>query len=323
MVQSLDSQTIKQQSLILGFHKVGIATVFPDPVADQSAPTPLQQWLAQGYHADMEWMADPRRQDLRRVMPEVRSVICLGMNYYTPQQRPSGEGYAKISRYGWGRDYHRVLNRRLKALTAWIQKQDPQVQVRHYADTGPVQDKVWAERAGLGWIGKHSNLISRDYGSWLFLGEILTNLDLEPDRPHTQHCGTCTRCISACPTAAIRQPFVVDANRCIAYHTIENRGVELPAEISQNMDGWVAGCDICQDVCPWNQQFAQETDIPDFQPYPWHAETTLKELATISVEARDRKFRASALRRISLKMLRRNATASIQANAQNGKTPLV
>jgi epoxyqueuosine reductase len=322
MFQCLDSQTIKQQALTLGFHKVGIATVFSDAVADQSAQIALQQWLAQGYHADMEWMSDPRRQDLRRVMPDVRSVICLGINYYTPQQRPVGKDYAKISRYGWGRDYHRVLNRHLKALATWMQEQDPQVQVRYYADTGPVQDKVWAERAGLGWIGKHSNLISRDYGSWLFLGEILTNLNLVPDRPHTQHCGTCTRCIAACPTAAIRQPFVVDANRCIAYHTIENREAELPAEISQNMQGWVAGCDICQDVCPWNQQFAQETDIRDFQPYPWHVEPTLKELATISVEARDRKFRASALRRISWKMLRRNATASLQANASNSMTPL-
>jgi len=316
-VQSLDSQTLKQQAYTLGFHKIGIVAVAQTQA--QSPQSSLSQWLAQGYHADMAWMSDPRRQDIHKVMPDLRSIICLGINYYTPHQRPQGEKYAKISRYGWGRDYHRVLDRRLKALTSWMQAQNAQIQVRYYADTGPVQDKVWAERAGLGWIGKHSNLISRDYGSWLFLGEILTNLDLEPDQPHTQHCGSCTRCMTACPTEAIRQPFVVDANRCIAYHTIENREAELPEDIAQNLQGWVAGCDICQDVCPWNQRFAQETDIPDFQPYPENVSPTLAELAKITVSERDRRFRASALRRIKLKMLQRNATASLKTNAQKGK----
>lgn len=313
MVQSLDRQTIKQQALTLGFHKIGIVRLVPDD-ADLSSQTALQQWLDQGYHADMSWMSDPRRQDIHTVMPDLRSIICVGINYYTSHQRPHGPEFAKISRYGWGRDYHRVLDRRLKALAQWLREQDPHIKVRYYADTGPVQDKVWAEQAGIGWIGKHSNLISRDYGSWLFLGEILINLDLEPDIPHTQHCGSCTRCLEACPTDAIREPFVVDANRCIAYHTIENRDAELPDDIAENLQGWVAGCDICQDVCPWNQRFAQETDIPDFQPYPENIGPTLEELATISVSDRDRRFRASALRRIKLKMLQRNATASLKTN---------
>lgn len=317
MVQSLDSQTIKQQAYTLGFHKIGIVSAAQ--TQDQSPQSSLQEWLAQGYHADMAWMSDPRRQDIHKIMPDVRSIICLGINYYTSHQRPQGEQYAKISRYGWGRDYHRVLDRRLKALVSWMQAQEPQMQVRYYADTGPVQDKVWAERAGIGWIGKHSNLISRDYGSWLFLGEILTTLELKSDRPHLQYCGSCTRCIAACPTEAIREPFVVDANRCIAYHTIENRETELPEDIAQNLRGWVAGCDICQDVCPWNHRFAQETDISDFQPYPENVGPTLKELATITVSERDRRFRASALRRIKLKMLQRNATASLKANVQKGK----
>lgn len=317
MAPCLDSPILKQQAIDLGFHKVGIANVLPWQAADQSSPTPLQRWLHQGYHADMAWMSDRRRHNIRQVMPDVRSLICVGLNYYTPHQRPSGQQFAKISRYGWGRDYHRVVGRRLKALVQWMQAQDPQIQARYYVDTGPVQDKVWAERAGLGWIGKHSNLISRDYGSWLFLGEILTNLDLEPDLPHPQHCGSCTCCITACPTEAIREPFVVDANRCIAYHTIENRAAELPNDIAQNLQGWVAGCDICQDVCPWNQQFAQETDIPDFQPYPENVAPTLEALATLSVTERDRRFRASALRRIKLDMLQRNATASLNASARS------
>ena len=158
--------------------------------------------------------------------------------------------------------------KRLKALSEWLRSQHPDIQTRFYADTGPVSDKFWAQQAGLGWIAKNGNVITRDYGSWVFLGEILTNLDLPSDRPHTEHCGTCTRCLEACPTGAIAAPFVVDANRCIAYHTIENRDETLPPDIVENLQGWVAGCDICQDVCPWNQRFAQETDVADFHPYP-------------------------------------------------------
>ncbi len=187
-----------------------------------------------------------------------------------------------------------------------------EIQARYYADTGPVQDKVWAERAGLGWIAKNSNLITREYGSWVFLGEILTNLTLMPDRPHTAHCGTCTRCIDACPTNAITQPFMVDANRCIAYHTIENRAESLPDAIVPHLQGWVAGCDICQDVCPWNQRFAKPTDVPDFQPYPWNLSPTLSELADLSDEDHSQRFQASALRRIKPWMWRRNARASLK-----------
>ncbi|MGF1602581.1 MAG: tRNA epoxyqueuosine(34) reductase QueG [Thermosynechococcaceae cyanobacterium] len=296
---------VKQQALDLGFHKVGIAAV------QLSDTAMLKSWLAQGYQAEMAWMQDPRRQDITQVMPGVRSVIAVVLNYYTPQQRPEGKMYAKISRYGWGRDYHRVLTKRLKALSTWLTAQGEDIQARYYVDTGPVQDKVWAERAGLGWIGKHSNLISREYGSWIFVGEVLTNLELKPDAPHLPHCGTCTRCLDACPTQAITAPFVVDANRCIAYHTIENRSETLPDPVASNLGGWVAGCDICQDVCPWNQRFAQETDVPDFQPYPWNVGPTLAELANLSEEGRDRKFPASALRRITLKMLRRNAQANL------------
>ena len=326
---TVDRDQIKHHALALGFHKVGIVAVPPSAQAGEqqgqdptqpsleqtsvtSATTHFQQWLAQGYHATMDWMQDPRRQDLRRVMPEVRSVICVALNYYTSHQRPQGPDCAKISRYGWGRDYHRVLQRRLKALATWLTAQGEGIQTRYYVDTGPVQEKVWAEQAGIGWIGKHSNLISRDYGSWLFLGEVLTNIPLAPDRPHTEHCGTCTRCLEACPTQAITAPFVVDANRCIAYHTIENRAETLPDAIAQHLQGWVAGCDICQDVCPWNQRFAQETDIEDFQPYPGNVAPTLSELAQLSAQERDRRFRASALRRITLKMLQRNAQANLE-----------
>ncbi|PSB06246.1 tRNA epoxyqueuosine(34) reductase QueG [filamentous cyanobacterium CCP1] len=316
-METLDCNRIKQKALELGFHKVGIASVPTphSPLPASHSPLPashsLQTWLHQGYHADMNWMENPKRQDIHSVMPSVRSVICVALNYYTPHDRPEGNEYAKISRYGWGRDYHRILHKRLKAYANWLQAQGEGVEARYYADTGPVQDKVWAERSGIGWIAKNSNVITREYGSWVFLGEVLTNLELTPDRPHTQHCGTCTRCIEACPTQAITQPFVVDANRCIAYHTIENRS-EIPPDIAAKMQGWVAGCDICQEVCPWNQRFAQETNVAEFQPYSWNIAPTLKELATLSDDEWSDRFPASALRRIKPDMLRRNAQVNLK-----------
>jgi epoxyqueuosine reductase len=312
---AITATTLKQKAEEFGFHQVGIARV-----ADwqKEEPIALQRWLDRGHHATMDWMKHPGRQDIDAVMPAVKSILCVALNYYTPQQRPADQAYGKISRYGWGRDYHKVMHKRLKAFSHWLEAQDPNIQTRYYADTGPVQDKVWAERSGIGWIAKNSNVITRKYGSWVFLGEILTNLDLEPDRPHTQHCGTCSRCIDACPTAAITAPFVVDANRCIAYHTIENRAAELPESIQ--LHGWVAGCDICQDVCPWNQRFAQETDIADFQPYSWNIAPELTELANLDQAEYDRRFPASALRRIRLDMMRRNAQQNLEGqnfNSQN------
>lgn len=295
---------IKQQAQAIGFHQVGIASVDADQTP---AVQHLRTWLALGYQADMAWMANPKRHDIHQVMPEARSVICLALNYYTNTQRPEGQQYAKISRYGWGRDYHKVMHKRLKALMVWLQSQVPGVQVRYYADTGPIQEKVWAQQAGLGWMAKNGNLITRAYGSWVFLGELLTDLELPYDRPHTNHCGSCTRCLDACPTAAIPQPYVVDANRCIAYHTIENRDAHLPEALLPSFHGWVAGCDICQDVCPWNQRFAQPTDVPDFQPYPWNIAPTLEDLAHLSDDDYEERFPASALRRIKPWMLRRNA----------------
>jgi epoxyqueuosine reductase len=303
---AITAALIQQKAQELGFHQVGIARVAD---WDGVAPKGLQQWLDRGHQATMDWMKNPRRQDIYQVMPDVKSIICLALNYYTSHERPEGPEYAKISRYGWGRDYHKVLHKRLKAFSCWLEAQDAAIQTRYYADTGPVQDKVWAERSGIGWIAKNSNVITRQYGSWIFLGEILTNVELEPDKPHTQHCGTCSRCIDACPTTAITEPFVVDANRCIAYHTIENREPELPSDMQ--LHGWVAGCDICQDVCPWNQRFAKETDVADFQPYAWNIAPQLTDLVNLDQAEYDQRFPASALRRIRPDMMRRNARQNL------------
>ncbi|ACK66884.1 iron-sulfur cluster binding protein [Rippkaea orientalis PCC 8801] len=301
---------IKQKALELGFHKVGIADV--DDNFDDRATNHLNTWLALGYHSDMAWMANPKRFNIRDCWPEVKSVICVALNYYTPHQHPQGQEYGKISRYGWGRDYHKVMGKKLKALSQWLESQDNSIKTRYYVDTGPIQDKVWAQRSGIGWIAKNSNVITREYGSWVFLGEVLTNLSLIPDKPHTQHCGTCKSCLDACPTRAIPQPFVVDANRCIAYHTIENKADTLPEPIAAKLEGWVAGCDICQEVCPWNQRFAQETDVADFQPYPDNIAPKLRDLANMSLEEWDRRFRGSALRRIKLERWQRNANANLE-----------
>ena len=308
----VSSSQLKQKARSLGFHSCGIAAVDAD--VDSSVHHHLKAWLALEYQADMAWMDNPKRFDIRACMPEVQSVICVALNYYTPHQRPEGQEYAKVSRYGWGRDYHKVMHKKLKELTNWLCVQAEGIQARYYADTGPIQDKVWAQRAGLGWIAKNGNVITREYGSWVFLGEVLTNLKLTSDAPHTEHCGSCTRCLDACPTGAIAKPFVVDANRCIAYHTIENRTSQLPESITPHLNGWVAGCDICQDVCPWNQRFARTTDVEEFQPYPWNVAPKLIELANLSDDEWNRRFPASALRRIKPEMLRRNAQANLEAS---------
>jgi epoxyqueuosine reductase len=311
---SINSIVVKAKAKELGFHEVGIAAV-ADLEATETQK--LRDWLKMGYHADMEWMKNPRRENISLVMPEVRSLVSVALNYYTPHSRPQGDEYGKISRYGWGRDYHRVMDKKLKELASWLESLGTNIKARYYADTGPIQDKLWAEKAGIGWIAKNGNVITRKYGSWVFLGEVLTNLELEKDQPSTQHCGTCTRCLQACPTGAITEPFIVDANRCIAYHTIENRDQELPPDIKPHLQGWVAGCDICQDVCPWNQRFAQVTDVTDFHPYPQNLHPKLVELAQISDEEWDKRFPASALRRIKPEMLRRNARANLDVSRHN------
>ena len=236
----------------------------------------------------------------------------LPLNYYTSHSHSQHPEDAKISRYAWGRDYHKVMGKKLKVLTRWLQEQHENITARNFVDTAPVQDKAWAEKAGIGWIAKNGNVISREYGSWIFLGGIITNLSLVPDQPHMNHCGSCTRCLDSCPTDAIVQPFVIDANRCIAYHTIENRAEQLPENIASQLQGWVAGCDICQDVCPWNQRFAKETNIKEFQPYIQNTKLKLQELAEISHEEWNHRFPASALRRIKPEMMRRNARANLE-----------
>ena len=301
------AQAVKQQALSLGFDLVGIASA-QGSARIRLRSAALERWLAAGHQADMAWMQDPRRRDLEALLPGVRSVVAVGLNYYVDADRPAGS--LKVARYGWGRDYHRVIDGRLRALGRWLDSQVPGTRWRACVDSAPLMDKAWAEQAGLGWIGKHSNLINREWGSWLLIGHLLTSLELRADAPAQAHCGACRACIDACPTGAITEPFVVDAGRCIAFHTIENRSEELPAAIAGSLEGWVAGCDICQDICPWNQGDRISSSDPDLQPRPWLLDLQAQEALNWSDNDWDEKLRASALRRIKPEMWRRNLRAA-------------
>ncbi len=309
------TERIKERALAEGFHKVGIVR------AESLGPERerLQEWLRRGFQGEMRWMErDPeQRADPRLLFPQARSVVVVALNYYTPHQHTDTPGTGKISRYAWGDDYHDAVGNRLKSLLAWIKQEWPEAEGKACVDTSPMMDKAWAARAGLGWIGKHTNLITRDYGSWVFLGELLLNLELEPDAvPAEDHCGTCTLCIEACPTSAITEAYVVDSNKCISYATIELRAPELPFEVATNLDGWLYGCDVCQDVCPWNR-FEKETDEPRFEPRDGSVEPRLSEILELTPEAYAARFRRSAVKRAKLDGLRRNARALIKDEAQS------
>ena len=298
---------LKEQARALGFDPVGIAAV---PGSERIAlrTAALERWLNAGHQADMAWMADPRRRAIESLLPGVRSVVAVGLSYYVGEQRAPGS--LAVARYGWGRDYHRVIDGRLRQLGRWLEQQAPGILWRDCVDSAPLMDKAWAEEAGLGWIGKHGNLIHRERGSWLLLGHLLTTLVLPPDAPAKPLCGSCSRCIPACPTGAITEPFVVDSRRCIAFHTIENREPELPAAIADNLGPWVAGCDACQEACPWNQQPLESSNDPDLQPRPWLLNLRADEALQWSDETWDEQLRASALRRIKPWMWRRNLKAA-------------
>ena len=246
----------------LGFDAFGVTSAVSAP-DDRDR---LFQWLASGCHASMSWMARnaDRRADLQLVLPGAKSVISVAMNYYHPQTHNECCGDLKVSRYAWGDDYHNIVGAKLDELKSALDDLIPGSNSLTYVDTGPVMEKAIAERAGLGWIGKNACLITRDFGSWVFLGEIITTAELPIDQPHTDFCGSCSRCIDACPTDAFPEPYVLDAGKCISYATIEHRG-DIPEELSARFDGWIFGCDICQDVCPWNK-FARVSDEQSFAP---------------------------------------------------------
>ena len=294
---------IKQRALFEGFNKVGI--VGASALEDEGRR--LKRWLALGYHGDMHWMSRDVEKRITpvKIFPRARSVVVVALNYFTPHQHQQSPTTGKVSRYAWGDDYHDVVKTKLSSLLAWIREQEPQTEGKICVDIQPTMDKAWAVRAGLGWLGKHSNVITQEYGSWIFIGELLLNLELEHDDERVEdHCGTCTLCIDACPTAAITEPYVVDSNKCISYATIELRTPELPHEM--DLDGWLYGCDVCQDVCPWNR-FEESTSEERFAPRPGNVDVELSEILELTPESYAARFRGSAMKRAKLSGLQRNA----------------
>lgn len=294
------ADAIKAEAKRLGFLACGIARA---EFLTEEAPR-LEKWLREGKQGGMGYMADhfDLRLDPRELLPGARSVITLAYNYFTEpkQQDPAAP---KLSTYAYGRDYHKVLRKRLKPLGEFITTHYGAVNMRAFVDSGPVMEKAWAQRSGVGWIGKHTNIIRQGVGSWFFLCEIILDLELTPDPPATDHCGTCRRCVDACPTEAIT-PYGVDGSRCISYLTIELKDA-IPLEFAGRMDGWAFGCDICQQVCPWNR-FSVPHNEPEFDPKPQLMELTSDEWHGMTEVFFDRLFEGSAVKRTKFKGLKRN-----------------
>lgn len=288
----------------LGFLSVGIAKA---SFLEEEA-TRLENWLKQDYHGEMAYMENhfDKRLDPRELVPGAKTVISLLYNYYPEKEiRPEGP---KISKYAYGRDYHKVVKKKLLKLFALIQEQAGDIQGRAFVDSAPVLEKAWAEKAGLGWRGKNSNLISPKSGSFFFLAELIIDLELEPDQPFTKdHCGTCTRCIDACPTQAIIKPYTVDGSKCISYLTIELKG-SLPSWSLNYLDDWMYGCDVCQDVCPWNR-FSKPHQEEQFLPNTQLAELSRKQLNEMSEDLFNEIFQGSAVKRTKYEGLKRNLKA--------------
>jgi epoxyqueuosine reductase len=300
---------IKSKARELGFSKVGVAHA--ERLTEEGKR--FHAWLGMNYQAGMHWLEHDvdKRMDPSRVLPQIKSVLCVAMNYFSIAERSGGSEIGKISRYAWGDDYHLVLSDRMEKLFEYVKAEIPGVGGKIYVDTGPVMDKVWAIRAGLGWMGKHTNVIAREYGSWIFLGEILLDRELESDEPMLDYCGSCTACMEACPTQAIVQPYVLDSNKCISYLTIEHRG-DLPANLMLKFGNWVYGCDVCQDVCPWNR-FQKETEEPAFQPREENVSPALTKLVELTPEEFSRRFHQSPVKRTKHRGLIRNAKALLDS----------
>ena len=292
----ITSDIIKEKAIELGFHKVGIAKAAKTKQEQER----LDEWLDQKKHADMEWIENRKseRGNIFNYFSEAKTVISLGMNYYVGKDQSDLKSDFKFSNYAWGDDYHLVIKSKLFSLLEFIKNKKPNVKGLVCVDTAPIMEKVWAQRAGLGWQGKHTNLISTDFGSWLFLGEIIIDFELEPDDPFTKDlCGSCTACIDACPTHALGE-YELDSGKCISYLTIEHRGDFI--EGHDDLDGWIYGCDICQEVCPWNISFSKISEEKYFEPRTDIINNTDQKWLEIDQEKFSAIFKKSAAKRTKL-----------------------
>jgi epoxyqueuosine reductase len=291
---------IKQEAARLGFSFCGISKArFLEEEASR-----LENWLNQNMHGQMGYMANhfDMRLDPTLLVPGAKSVVSLMLNYYPEEQQP--EGIPKISKYAYGEDYHKVIKRKLKEFINTLKEQIGDVNGRAFVDSAPVLDRAWAKNSGLGWIGKNSNLINKGAGSFFFLAELIIDLELEYDGPVKDYCGSCTRCIDACPTDAIVEPYVVDGSRCISYYTIELREA-IPESEKGKFNNMAFGCDICQDVCPWNR-FSKPTKVTEFSPNAEGLNLTGNDWEELTEEVFGRVFKKSALKRAGFNGIKRN-----------------
>ena len=302
------SDKIREKALELGFTKAGIVRAGALDMEGER----LSGWLGREFHGQMTWMVrEPeKRSDPRALLPGCRSVVVAAMNYWPGEAEAAPRpGRGKVALYARGRDYHRVLGEKLKALATWLDAEAGSTS-RAFVDTGPVLERAWAERAGIGWIGKNANLLTRDRGSWLLLGEILTTAKLTPDAgPHAEFCGTCTACLDACPTGAIESPGVVDAHRCISYWTIEHRG-DIPEAMRPAIGDWIFGCDLCLEVCPWNR-FAKAGREARFAAREDRAAPALEPLLELDDAGFRRKFNGSPIQRATRDGFVRNVCVAL------------
>ena len=300
------SKKLKEKAINEGFSIAGIASI-PGSSRIKLRTYALERWLSNSHHAEMKWMEAERRKNINSLLEGAKSVLSVGFAYLSSKNNYND--CFKVGKFSQGEDYHKVIYKKLKNIGKWINLEMPDCKWKICVDTSPLLEKAWAEESGLGWIGKNSNLISKKNGSWLTLGFMILTEDLMPDKPHQTLCGKCDICIEHCPTKAIVEPFVIQSNLCIAYHTIESREKNIPKKIEKKLNGWVAGCDICQDVCPWNKTV----------PYSNSSETTPKEwiknLSADSLNWNDKTWKdhlkGTTLKRIKPWMWRRNIKANL------------
>lgn len=304
MISEIASKTsvVRERCVDLGFDLVGISKA----EKLNSEALNLKIWLERKFNSNMNWIKDSfeKRIDPLKVLPDAKSVISLGLNYYQNGEFSSRSPLGKVSRYAWGRDYHKIFEKKFKSLNKILLEIDPHSKNKFYVDYGSTMDKVWAVRSGLGWMGKHTNVISTSIGSWFFIGTVLTSIEFEHDGQMLDLCGECDLCIESCPTHAIVEPYVLDSSKCISYQTIENWG-EIPVELNGKFENFVFGCDICQDVCPWNFKLQTETNELGF------ASNVVKELNFEEIKELDEpnfnsKFKDSPIKRAGLIGLKRN-----------------
>tara|TARA_B100000242_G_scaffold196976_1_gene142359 strand:+ start:173 stop:1120 length:948 start_codon:yes stop_codon:yes gene_type:complete len=301
------SKKLKKRAIGEGFAISGIASI-PGSSRIKLRTNALERWLSNKHHAEMKWMEAERRKNIGLLLEDAKSVLCVGYNYIN--SHTNNNSLFKVGKFGQGEDYHKVITKKLRNIGKWINEEIPDCKWKICVDTSPLLEKAWAEESGIGWIGKNSNLISKKNGSWFTLGFLILTTDLIPDNPHESLCGKCDICIERCPTKAIIEPFVIQSDLCIAYHTIESRDKVIPKKIEKNLNGWVAGCDICQDVCPWNKSV----------PYNNNFETTPKKwINNLNIESLSwddktwkKNLTGTTLKRIKPWMWKRNIKANLK-----------